>query len=112
VFTIVVTQFLTHVLKQIVEKSKNNEKQQKNPKNSFLKYICIIFSIFSIVSKEFKFLKIFGTRSTFNVLFLKSLIFLIRGDADKKIQKKRKNQIYIKKKVEGPILRPKQYFYL
>jgi len=32
------------------------------------------------------------------VLFLKSLIFLIRGDVDKKIQKHKKNQIYKKKK--------------
>jgi hypothetical protein len=31
------------------------------------------------------------------MLFLKSLIFLIRGDVDKKIQKNKKNQIYKKK---------------
>jgi len=51
-------------------------------------------------------------RLTFNVLFLKSLIFFIQDDADKKIQKNKKKSNLHKKKVEGPILKPKQYFYL
>jgi hypothetical protein len=51
------------------EKSKNREKQQKSKTICFLIYFCH-FSIFSIVSKEFKFSKILGTRSTFNALFL------------------------------------------
>ena len=42
-------------------------------------YICIVFSIFNVISKEFKFLKVFGTRSTFNASFLKSLIFHIES---------------------------------
>jgi len=62
------------------------------------------------VSKEFKFSKTFGTHSTFNALFLKSLIFLIESMlmcSFLKIQKKKykKNQNLQKKKVEGPILK-------
>jgi len=60
----------------------------------------ILFSIFSIVSKEFKFLKTFGTRSTFNALFLKSLIFLFESMlillVFKKYKKIRKIKIYKK----------------
>jgi hypothetical protein len=66
------------------EKSKNSEKQRKSKKILFFIYICIVFIIFSIDSKEFKFSKAFGTRSTFNVLFLKSPIFIIQVDVDKK----------------------------
>jgi hypothetical protein len=52
-----------------------------------------------------------GTRLTFNALFLKSPIFLIRDDVDKKNSKKlEKSNLQKKKKVEGPILRPKQHF--
>jgi len=55
--------------------------------------------------KEFKFSKVFWTRLTFHVLFLKSKIFLFRVDVDKKNSKNEKNQIYKKKKeVEGPSL--------
>jgi hypothetical protein len=45
-------------------------------------------------------------RSTVNALFLKSMIFLIRVDVDKKNKKNKKNQIYKKKKeeVEGSSL--------
>jgi len=74
------------------------------------------FLAFSTSSqKNLNFQKIFGTRLTFNALFLKSLIFLFRCDVDKKIQKNKKNQIKKKrkeKKVEGSILSPEQYFYL
>jgi hypothetical protein len=46
-----------------------------------------------------------GTRLTCNALFLKSPIFLIRVDIDKKNPKNKKNQIYKKKKeIEGPSL--------
>jgi hypothetical protein len=87
------------------KKSKNSEKQEKIQKNTFFKYIYIVFFIFSIVSKEFKIFKIFETRSTCNALFLKSPIFLIRVDVDKKNPKNKKNQIYKKKKeIEGPSL--------
>ena len=70
----VATQFLTNVLINF-QKNLKIEKNNESPKNIFLIY----FHHFSIVSKEFKFLKILGTRSTFNALFLKSLIFLIES---------------------------------
>jgi len=80
----VATQVLTHLFYKFFEKSKNSKKQNpkieknnENPKIMFFYYICIIFSIFSIVSKEFKFSKVFWTRSTFHALFSKLLIFLI-----------------------------------
>ena len=38
---------------------------------------------------------------TFNTLFLKSLIFLIRGDVDKKIQKKQEKSNLQKKESWG-----------
>jgi len=54
-------------------------------------------------------------RSTFHVSFLKVLFFLIESTlillVFKKYKKKtRKIKIYKKRKVEGPILRPKQHF--
>jgi len=79
---------LTHVLINF-QKNPKIAKNNENPKNTFFYiYICIVFSIFSIVSKEFKFSKFFGTRSTFNALFLKSPIFLIQFGVDKKNPKK------------------------
>jgi len=72
------------------EKFKNSEKHWKSKKYVFNTFASF-FSIFSIVSKEFKFSKTFGTRSTFNALFLKSLIFFIESTLIlldfKKIQK-------------------------
>jgi hypothetical protein len=45
------------------------------------------------------------------MLFLKSMIFLIRVNVDKKIQKnKKKSNLQKKKEVEGPSLGIKQYF--
>ena len=82
--------------------------QKINFFNIFLSFLeKSIFRIFNINSKnnEFKFSKVFGTRSTFSVLFLKSLIFLIRGDVDKKNKKKLRRIKFTKKKeVEGPSL--------
>jgi len=82
------------------EKSKNSEKTLKIQKIHFL-YICIVFSIFSIVSKEFKFSKTFGTRSTFHASFLKSLIFRIESmlifARFQKYKKIRKIKIYKKR---------------
>jgi len=75
---VVATQFLTHVLINFQKNSKiakNIEKPKKYVFNTFASF----FIIFSIVSKEFKFSKIFGTRSTFNASFLKSLIFHIES---------------------------------
>ena len=70
---VVATQFLTHVFDIF---SKNREKQWKSKK-----YVFNIFSSFSTSSKkEFKFLRVFRTRSTFHALFLKLLIFLIDVD--------------------------------
>jgi hypothetical protein len=42
-------------------------------------YIDIVFSIFNVISEEFKFSKVFWTRSTFYALILQSLIFLIKS---------------------------------
>jgi hypothetical protein len=71
--------------------------QKKYVFNTFASF----FIIFSIVSKEFKFSKIFGTRSTFNALILKSLIFLIESTlillVFKNTKKLRKIKIYKKK---------------
>jgi len=90
-------------------------KKNENPK----KYVFNIFASFLAFStsskKNFKFSKVFRTRSTFHISFLKSSIFLIESTlillVFKKYKKIKKNQIYKKKKeVEGPILRPKQHF--
>jgi len=74
-------------------------------------YICIIFSIFKAISKEFKFSKVFWTRSTFNALILQSLIFWVDVDIARfkkykkweksKLQKKREEK---KKKSWGTSL--------
>jgi len=63
-------------------------------------YICIIFSIFKAISKEFKFSKVFWTRSTFNALILQSLIFWVDVDIArfKKYKKMRKIKITKKKR--------------
>jgi hypothetical protein len=58
---------------------KNNE----NPK-----YILNIFASFLASSQKNLNFQMFRTRSTFNALFLKSPIFLIRVDVDKKNKKK------------------------
>jgi len=75
----------------------------KIQKNMFLIY----FHCFSIVSKKFKFSKILGTRSIFNALFLKSLIFLIELIlilfVFRKIQKNKKNQNLQKKKLRDQL---------
>jgi hypothetical protein len=96
------------------ENPKNSEKQWKSKK----KYVFNIFASFLAFStsskKEFKFSNVFRTRSIFHASFLKALIFLIESTlillVFKKIEEKtRKIKIY-KKKVKGPILRPKQHF--
>jgi len=99
----VVTQFLTHVFDKFSEKIKNRKKATKTPKNTFW-YICIIFSIFNVILEEFKFLKVFWTRSTFNALILQSPIFWVDVDIArfKKYKKIKKIKI-IKKKVERPV---------
>jgi len=74
----VATQFLTHVLINFQKNSKI-AKNIENPKKYVFNTFASFFSIFSIVSKEFKFSKIFGTRSTFHASFLKSLIFRIES---------------------------------
>jgi len=62
---LVATQFLTHILINFQKKIKKRQKTMKTPKNVFLIYLHR-FSIFNVISKELKFSKIFGTRSTFN----------------------------------------------
>jgi hypothetical protein len=79
------------------KKSKNSEKQRKSKK-----YVFNIFAPFLAFStsskKEFKFSKVFETRSTFHASFLKSLIFLIESTlvllVFKKYKKLRKIKIY------------------
>jgi len=96
----VATQFLTHVLINFQKNSKI-AKNIENPKKYVFNTFASFFIIFSIVSKEFKFSKIFGTRSTFNALILKSLIFLIESTlillVFKNTKKLRKIKIYKKK---------------
>ena len=77
--TFVAIQFLTQYFDKFLEKTKKNRKKQRKPPKMQFWYICIVFSIFSIVSKEFSFSKVFWTRSTFNVLILQSLIFLLES---------------------------------
>jgi len=97
----VATQFLTHVLINF-QKNPKIAKNIENPKNTFLIHLHRFLAFFSIVSKEFKFSKTFGTRSTFNALFLKSLIFFIESTlillVFKKYKKIKKNQIYKKER--------------
>ena len=68
-------------------------------------YICITFSIFNVISEEFKFSKVFWTRSTFNALILQSLIFLVKSTLILLVFKNtKKNQNWQKnKEVEGPM---------
>ena len=106
---------MTHVFDKFSKRTKNSKKKQRNPKKIYFWYIYIIFSIFNTISKEFKFSKVFWTRSTFNALILQSLIFLVESTliliAFKNTKKIWKIKIYQKKrkgKVEGPIW--KQHF--
>ena len=77
-------------------------KKNENPK----KYVFNIFASFLAFStsskKNFKFSKVFRTRSTFHISFLKSSIFLIESTlillVFKKYKTIKKNQIYKKKK--------------
>jgi hypothetical protein len=112
--TDVVTQFLTHLFDKIFKKSKNSEKQRQSKK-----YVFNIFGSFLAFStsskKEFKFSKVFGTRSTFHASFLKSLIFLIESTlillVFKKYKKIKKNQIYKKrKKLRDQVWKPSNIF--
>jgi len=96
----VATQFLTHVLINFQKNSKI-AKNIENPKKYVFNTFALFFSIFSIVSKEFKFSKIFGTRSTFHASFLKSLISRIESmlifARFQKYKKIRKIKIYKKR---------------
>jgi prolipoprotein diacylglyceryltransferase len=75
---LVATQFLIHVFDKFLDKTKNSNKTMKTPKNAFLIY-AHHFSIFNVILEEFKFSKVFWTRSTFNALILQSLIFLVES---------------------------------
>ena len=63
-------------------------------------YIDIIFSIFNVISEEFKFSKVFWTRSTFYALILQLLIFLIKSTLLSFVFK---INLKLKKKLEGQI---------
>jgi len=75
------------------KKSFNWKKKQRKPQNLHFWYICIIFSIFNIISEEFKFSKVFETRSTFNAIILQSLIFLVESTLILLVLKKYKKNI-------------------
>jgi hypothetical protein len=106
----VATQFLTHVLINF----------QKNPKlaktSKIKKYICFfnIFASFLAFStssqKNLNFQRSLERVWLLTRYFLKSLIFLIRGDVDKKIQKNKKNQIYKKRKLRDQFWGPSNIF--
>jgi hypothetical protein len=91
---------------------KNNENSKKYVFNIFASFLA--FSASS--KKEFKFSKVFQTRSTFHASFLKSLFFSFKSTlillVFKKYKKIKQNQNLQKKKVEGPSLETKQYFYI
>ena len=97
--TFVAIQFWTQYFDKFLEKTKKNRKKQRKPPKMHFWYICIVFSIFSIVSKEFSFSKVFWTRSTFNVLILQSLIFLLESTLVLFVFKINSK----KKKLEGPM---------
>jgi hypothetical protein len=92
--------------------AKNNENPKKYIFNIFASFLAFLASS----KKEFKFSKVFRTRSTFHASFLKSLIFFIESTlillVSKKYKKIKQNQNLQKKKVEGPNLETKQYFCL
>jgi fucose 4-O-acetylase-like acetyltransferase len=93
-------QFLTYIFNKFSEKNENSKKKWKPQKNTFLIYLHH-FSIFNVISEEFKFSKVFWTRSTFNALILQSLIFCwVNVDIAlfKKYKKIRKIKIYKKKR--------------
>ena len=73
-------------------KIQKNSKKQRKPQKICSWYVGIVFSIFSVISKEFKFLKVFWTCSTFNASFSKLTIFLIWVDIDKKNQNLQKKK--------------------
>ena len=92
--------------------AKNNE----NPKTYIFNIFASFLAFLASSKKEFKFSKVFRTRSTFHASFLKSLIFFIESTlillVSKKYKKIKQNQNLQKKKVEGPNLETKQYFCL
>ena len=96
----VATQFFTNVF---LKKPKIAKKQWNPPKMHFW-YICIVFSIFNVISEEFKFSKVFWMHSTFNILILQSLIFLIESTLILFVFINKKKSKFIKNKnVEGPM---------
>jgi hypothetical protein len=81
------------------------------------KYVFNIFASFLTFStsskKEFKFLKVFRTRSTFHASFLKALIFLIESTLILLVFKKyKKKQNLQKKKSWGTYFEAQTTFYL
>jgi len=109
----VVTQILTHIFYKIFRKSKNSEKQWKSKKNVF--NIFASFLAFSAsFKKEFKFSKVFRTRSTFHASFFKIIIFLIWVDVDiarfqKNTKKLSKIKIYKKTKLRDQVWIPNNF---
>jgi hypothetical protein len=71
----------------------------KIQKNMFLIYFASFLAFSTSSKKEFKFSKVFRTRSTFHTSFLKALIFLIESTLILLVFKKyKKNQNLQKKK--------------
>jgi hypothetical protein len=94
----------------LIKFSKNSKiaKNYKNPKiqkNIFFNIFTSFLAFSTSFEKEFKFSKVFRTRSTFHASFLKSSIFLIESTLIllvlKKYKKKQEKAKFTKKKVEG-----------
>jgi len=79
------------------EKSKNIKKTSKIQKNTFFNIFASFLAFSASSKKEFKFLRVFRTRSTFHASFLKSLIFFIESTMILLVFKEHKK---IKKKIK------------
>jgi hypothetical protein len=91
--------------------AKNNENPKKYIFNIFASFLAFLASS----KKEFKFSKVFRTRSTFHASFFKIIIFLIWVDVDiarfqKNTKKLSKIKIYKKTKLRDQVWIPNNFF--
>jgi len=99
----VVTQFFTYIFYKIFKKSKNSEKQQKSKKNMFFN-IFASFLAFSVSSqKNLKFQRSLERVRLLTHYILKSPIFLIQVDVNKKNPKKKSNLQKKRKKLRDQV---------
>ena len=104
----IATQYFIHVLINF-QKNPKIMKNIKNPKK-YLFNIFVSLLAFSAQSQKNLNFQTFVERVRLLMHYLKITDFLIGGDIDQKNSKKQEKSNLHKKKVEGPILRPKQYF--